>query len=59
MQEPAGMVTFVAKEGRLPDLIELLAKMAVVAGRDDGCEIYAVHRFAPRAQHRLSLRALP
>jgi quinol monooxygenase YgiN len=44
MEEPAGMVTFVAKEGCLSDLIELLGKMAAVAGRDDGCEIYAVHQ---------------
>lgn len=44
MHEPVGMVTFVAKEDRLPELIELLGKMAVVASRDDGCEIYAVHQ---------------
>jgi quinol monooxygenase YgiN len=44
MDEPAGWVTFVAKEGRGPELIELLGKMAAVASRDDGCEIYAVHQ---------------
>ena len=35
MHEPVGMVTFVAKEDRLPELIELLGKMAVVAS-DNG-----------------------
>lgn len=44
MHEPAGLVTFVAKENRLPEVIELLGKMAAVASRDDGCEIYAVHQ---------------
>jgi quinol monooxygenase YgiN len=44
MNEPAGVVTIVAKEGRADELAHLLAKMAQVASLDDGAEIYAVHR---------------
>ena len=57
MQEPAGLVTFVAKEGRVPELIELLGQMAAVAGRDDGCEIYAVHQ-SRQEPHRVFLYEL-
>jgi quinol monooxygenase YgiN len=44
MNEPAGVVTIVAREGRSDELAALLAKMAEVASLDDGAEIYAVHR---------------
>src|SRR2546423_14683518 len=44
MQEPAGIVKLVATEGREEDLIDLLGRMAAAAAKDDGCEIYAVHR---------------
>lgn len=44
MNEPAGMVKLVAKEGRIDDLREHLAEMARVAAGDDGTEVYAVHQ---------------
>ena|SRR5690349_6821504 len=44
MDEPAGVVTIVAREGRADELADLLAEMAQVASLDDGAEIYAVHR---------------
>ena len=44
MNEPAGVVTIVARDGRADELADLLAKMAQVASLDDGAEIYAVHR---------------
>jgi quinol monooxygenase YgiN len=49
MNEPAGIVTIVAKEGRADELVDLLGKMAHVASLDDGAEIYAVHRARPNA----------
>jgi quinol monooxygenase YgiN len=44
MNEPAGLVMIVAKEGRADELVDLLGKMAQAAGRDEGTEIYAIHR---------------
>jgi quinol monooxygenase YgiN len=44
MDEPVGLVTLVAKEGREADLRALLGEMARHAATDDGCEIYAVHQ---------------
>ena len=44
MNEPAGVVTIVAKPERADELADVLAKMAQVASLDDGAEIYAVHR---------------
>lgn len=44
MNEPAGIVALVAKEGRENDLLELLRSMAVVAAGDNGTEIYAIHQ---------------
>jgi (4S)-4-hydroxy-5-phosphonooxypentane-2,3-dione isomerase len=44
MDEPAGIVRFVAKPGRVDDLVTLLAKIAEAAALDDGCELYSVHR---------------
>lgn len=44
MNEPAGLVTFVAKQGAEAELAGLLTEMAGLAARDDGTEIYAVHQ---------------
>ncbi|MBW8827098.1 MAG: antibiotic biosynthesis monooxygenase [Acidobacteria bacterium] len=44
MDEPAGLVTIVAKEGKVDQLIELLGRMAAIAAKDDGSELYSVHR---------------
>jgi quinol monooxygenase YgiN len=44
MQEPAGMVTMVAKPGRDEELLEVLTTMATIAAADEGTEVYAVHR---------------
>jgi len=44
MDEPVGVVTIVAKDGKVDELIDLLSEMASVAATDDGSEIYAVHR---------------
>jgi quinol monooxygenase YgiN len=44
VNEPAGIVKMVAKDGRAEELLVLLGEMATVAATDDGCEIYAVHR---------------
>jgi quinol monooxygenase YgiN len=38
------MVKCVAKDGRAEELVELLGRMAAVASRDDGTELYVVHR---------------
>jgi quinol monooxygenase YgiN len=38
------MVRMVAREGREDELLALLAQMATLAAKDDGCEVYAVHR---------------
>ncbi len=49
MDEPAGVVTIVAKEDCRDQVLDLLKKMAEAAAKDDGCEIYSVHaaRTAP------------
>jgi quinol monooxygenase YgiN len=44
MNEPAAIVKISAKQGCEDELIDVLASMARVAARDDGTEIYAVHR---------------
>ena len=44
MNEPAGVVTINAKEGRADETVALLGRIAEVASRDEGTEIYAVHR---------------
>lgn len=44
MDEPSGIVTITAKDGRSDELLQLLEQMATEAAKDDGCEIYAVHR---------------
>lgn len=42
--EIAACVRIVAKPGRASDLLDLLTRMAEVAARDEGTEIWAVHR---------------
>jgi quinol monooxygenase YgiN len=42
--EIAACVRIVAKPGRSDDMLDLLTRMAELAARDDGTEIWAVHR---------------
>jgi (4S)-4-hydroxy-5-phosphonooxypentane-2,3-dione isomerase len=44
LNELVGVVTIVAKEGKVDELIALFGQMASVAAEDDGSEIYTVHQ---------------